>query len=253
MKKIEKNTILKSGAVIITAAVLSIVGTQSVGAISVNTDLDARVNTSVTAQGYASSGAYRNDNDDRDNENEKDEKTSSTRATSTRGNTTSTEAKNKNASSTDMDDDNDNNDRDETTSESHRSIVATFVHSLLNVANRNGGIGAEVSAVARSQNESSSTTVSAMQKVEGRGSLRTFLFGSDYKSLSVIKSELATTTENIARLKAVLNQTTDVTIRAELSAQISALETEQARLDAYVKVYEDHFSLFGWFNRLFVK
>ncbi|MES3005620.1 MAG: hypothetical protein V4664_01590 [Patescibacteria group bacterium] len=158
--------------------------------------------------------------------------------TTTQGNATSTVAKNKNASST---------------AESHRSVVSTFVHSLLSVADREGGIGAQVRVIAQSQNDSATTTATAIAKVEGRGSVRTFLLGSDYKNLAVIRKEIATTTANIARLEALLDQTTNETDRAELNVQIQALEAEQAKVSAYVTAHQDVFSLFGWFNRLFVK
>lgn len=141
----------------------------------------------------------------------------------------------------------------ETTAESHRSAVAAFVHSLLSVADRDGGIGTEVRTVAQAQNASASTTVTAMAEVEERGSIRTLLFGSDYKNLGVIRSEMATTANNIKQLRNLLDRTTDASTRAELDVQLKALETEEAHVSAYVTTHEDQFSLFGWFTKLFVK
>lgn len=132
----------------------------------------------------------------------------------------------------------------------HRSVVANFVHSLLNLANRSSGIGAQVSAVAKSQNDSATTTADAMSKIEARGSFRTFLFGSDYKSIGIIRSEIATTTANIAKLKEIASSTTDVSAKAELNAQIAVLEAENAKLEAYIKAHMDDFGIFGWLNRI---
>ncbi len=139
----------------------------------------------------------------------------------------------------------------EATSTDHQSVVATYVQSLLLVADRQSGIGQQVRVVAMAQNDAASSTVSAMTKVENRGSLRTFLFGSDYKSLGTIKSELSTTAENIAKLKTLLSQATNDADKAELTLQIKAMEEEQVKLEAYVKAHESVFSLFGWFTKLF--
>jgi hypothetical protein len=145
------------------------------------------------------------------------------------------------------------NDRGELTSESHRSAVAVFVQSLLSVADREDGIGPEVREIARAQNDSASTTTIAMSKVENRGSFRTFLFGSDYANLGVMRSQIATTTNNINRLKTLLEQTTNEQDRRELTVQIQALEIEQARISAFIKTNESKFSLFGWFNKLMTR
>lgn len=183
------------------------------------------------------------------NRNQNDQATSSARqATSAevQGNTTSTAARNDNASTT-------ANVQGQLMSETHRSVVATFVQSLLNVADREGGIGNQVREIAKAQNDSATTTVAAMAKVDARGPIRTFFFGSDYKNLGVIRNELATTNSNIARLKSLLDQTTNNADRAELNTQIQALEAEQTQVDAYVTAHENTFSLFGWFTKLFVK
>ncbi|MES2471132.1 MAG: hypothetical protein V4526_02795 [Patescibacteria group bacterium] len=161
--------------------------------------------------------------------------------TTSRGNATS-------AASRNNDSDHDNN-KGAQMSETHRSVVAMFVHSLLSVANREGGIGTQVRAVAQSQNDSSTTTIAAIAEVEKRGSLRTFFFGSDYKNLGVIRSGMVTTANNIAKLKTLVSQATNASSKAELNVQIEALEDEQAELNAYVEAHEDTFSLFGWMNK----
>jgi hypothetical protein len=135
--------------------------------------------------------------------------------------------------------------------EAHRSAVATFVHSLLAIADRDGGIGAEVRAVAQAQNDAASTTAEAMAKVEGRSALATLFVGTDWKSIGILKQEIQRTASDIARLEALLDDTTDATVRADLETQITALKDEQAKIEAFVEAHEDSFSLFGWFTKLF--
>ncbi len=165
-------------------------------------------------------------------------------------NSTSTKEREDNATNTEN---NGANDENELNADSHRSDVALFVHSLLDIANREGGIGNQVRLIAQSQNDSATTTASAMDKVEEQSSLRTFFFGSDYKNLGVIRSELATTTANIEKLKVLLGSVTNVADRASLGVQIQALEAEQAKLDSYITNHENMFSLFGWFTKMFSK
>jgi hypothetical protein len=140
-----------------------------------------------------------------------------------------------------------------TNAESHRSLVSNFVQSLHEVSDREGGIGEQVRVVARSQNDSATTTLKAMEKVESRGSFRKFFFGEDYKNLGVIRSELATTTVNITNLKALYSNAITAEDKAVIIAQIASLEDEQIRLEAYVKDHEDTFSIFGWFSKFFSK
>jgi len=140
-----------------------------------------------------------------------------------------------------------------TNAESHRSLVSNFVQSLHEVSDREGGIGEQVRVVARSQNDSATTTLKAMEKVEGRSSLRKFLFGEDSDSLRDIRNELATTTVNITNLKTLYGKALTAEDKAVIIAQIASLEDEQVRLDAYVKDHEDTFSISGWFSKLFSK
>lgn len=140
-----------------------------------------------------------------------------------------------------------------TTTEPRGSEVSVLVKSLLSIADREGGIGAEVREVARTQNNSSEASAEAMAKVEARGSTRNFFFGSDYKNLGVIRSEAQRTENNIEKLEKLLDKTTTADARAELKVEIDVLEDQQAKLEAYVEDHEDKFSLFGWFTKLFVK
>jgi len=135
--------------------------------------------------------------------------------------------------------------------DSHRSVVAAFVQGLLNVADREGGIGAEVRVIAQEQNDSASTTVEAMAELEERGGLKTFLIGTDYKSAGVIRSELAKTDNQIERLKKLVSRATSEADKAELNVQIESLVESQVEIENFVELHESKFSLLGWFVKLF--
>jgi hypothetical protein len=140
-----------------------------------------------------------------------------------------------------------------TTASENRSVVANFVQSLLKVANRQPGIGAEVRAIAQAQNDSASTTEEAVVKTEARSGVKAFLVGTDYKNLGVIRSELAKTDKRIARLQEIANDTFNLNDRATLNAEIEALTNSQAKLRKFVADNEVKFSVFGWFTKLFQK
>ena len=151
------------------------------------------------------------------------------------------------------------NDVDSTTTvraqvgEDHRSNVSAFVHNLLNIANRSGGIGAEVRAIAHEEDDSSTTTIESINKVEARGKFKTFLIGSDYKNLGMIRSELAKTDNRIERLQAAASSTTSVSVKADIAAQIKLLQDDKLKVTAFVEAHENTFSLLGWFVKIFVK
>ncbi|MDD5164938.1 MAG: hypothetical protein PHG25_00140 [Candidatus Pacebacteria bacterium] len=212
---------------------------------------DVRVNALNVSTGV-SANARLSDDDDNDTED-----TRSTTSIQFKNKGESRDLEKGKATSTRRDSDDDDSasstrngrDADKASGAEHRSVVSAFVRSLLSVADREGGIGAQVRAIAMSQNDSASTTVSAMTKVDNRGSLRTFFFGSDYKNLGKIRAGIASTTQALEDLKALLSSTISTSDRTEISLQISALQAEQVRLQAYVKAHEDKFSLFGWINK----
>ena len=227
MKKKTKILSILSAVIMCSAVTFSVAGAQVLESVNIHANANANVGLKI-----------------------QDKATNTETRTDVRENSTSSVRVNEDASSTIS---SSSDSQGDVSSETHRSVVSTFVKSLLAVADREGDIGAQVRVVAQSQNDSASTTASAMTKVDERGSLRTFFFGSDYRNLGVIRSEIATTTENIAQLKTLLDQATSTTDREELNAQIQVLEAEQVKVNAYVTAHENTFSLFGWFSKLFVR
>ena len=134
----------------------------------------------------------------------------------------------------------------------HRSTVANFVQSLLSVANREqGGIGQQVRIIAQQQNDSEATTSQAMDKVQTRNKIKTFLIGSDYKNLGALRSELVKTRNRIDQLNRLLPNVQNASSTVEIQSQIQTLEQEQTKIENFIKAQEGKFSLFGWLVKLF--
>src|SRR4030042_1363447 len=132
------------------------------------------------------------------------------------------------------------------TSEQHRSVVAGFVQSLLQVADREGGIGEQVRTIAQQQNQSASTTIQAMEKVQTRSRVKTFFFGSDYKNLGSLRSEMVQTENRLEQLNVVMENVQNEGDKTEIQSQIQTLEQEQIKIENFIKAQEGKFSLFGW-------
>lgn len=148
-------------------------------------------------------------------------------------------------------DDEDEDTEDQGEADEYRSEVAKFVQTLLSAGARMGGIGEEVRKIASEQASSTEKVASAVEKVEKRNKIKTFLIGSDYKNLGAIRSELVTTKNRLQRLSREVERMASSTDKTAVAAEIASLEQERARIEAFVKSNESKFSIFGWAVRLF--
>ncbi len=147
----------------------------------------------------------------------------------------------------------DNNNKGQLNAETHRSEVANFVQSLLQVADREGGIGEQVRVIAQQQNDSEAATTQAIEKVQTRSKIKTFLIGSDYKNLGALRSEMVKTRNRIEQLNRLMENIQNEGDKTELQNQIQTLEQEQTNIENFIKAQEGKFSLFGWLLKLFNK
>lgn len=213
--------------------------------VNVNANINVRERNNLTTTTSTTTTTTTSDNTI-SNDNNKIT-TTSDNTIRTDNNLTATTAKNDNVTSTSA------NDNGQLTAETHRSTVASYVKSLLDIANREGGIGSEVRLIAQAQNDSASTSVEAIAKIEGRSALKTFLIGSDYKNLGQLRSEISKTQNNTSKLKNLQTRAISDATKTDLAMQIKALDDSQIKLDTFVKANENSFSLFGWFVKLFSK
>ncbi len=156
----------------------------------------------------------------------------------------------------DQNDENDNddsreNDQNTASSTSHGRMVSAFVKNLLSVSDREGGIGAEVRVIAREQDDSSERISSSMSHIEGKGKFSSFLFGADYKNIAALQIEIVKMGQQITQLQVLADKATDVNDKDVLNVQIKMLQDEQVRLQTFVNLYENNFSMFGWLVRIF--
>jgi len=135
--------------------------------------------------------------------------------------------------------------------EQHRGAVSNFVQGFLQVADREGVIGKQVRTIAQQQNQAGEATAQAMEKVQTRSRIRSFLFGYDYKNLGVLRSEMVQTRNRLEQVNRLMENVQNDGDKVELQNQVQLLEQEQIKIEEFIKTNEGKFSLFGWFTRLF--
>jgi len=130
----------------------------------------------------------------------------------------------------------------------HRSTVASFIQILKEASSSMaGGIGEQVKVIAQQQEDSDATTTKAIETIQSRNKIKTFLIGSDYKNLGALRSEIVKTRNRIDQLGRAIKNATDT---AEIQAQIQILEQEQTKIENFITAQEGKFSLFGWLVKL---
>jgi len=144
-----------------------------------------------------------------------------------------------------------NNQAGQVNAAEHRSTVANFVQTLVKAASSTeGGIGEQVRVIAQQQNDSDANTTKAIETIQSRSKIKTFLIGSDYKNLGALRSEIVQTRNRIEQLNRAIQNATDT---AEMQTQIQTLEQEQTKIENFIKEQEGKFSLFGWLTKMFNK
>jgi hypothetical protein len=128
--------------------------------------------------------------------------------------------------------------------------VRLAVHTLLASKDLLGGIGQQVSEIAKRMNDSVATTTNAEAQIASRGFLAKLFFGGDKKAAEAISKETERNQESVAKLTELLNQANlSADIKVALQARITALEETQARFQALAEKEQNLWGLFSW--RLF--
>lgn len=135
----------------------------------------------------------------------------------------------------------------------HQEIVANAnevrlaVHSLLASKELLGGIGSQVSKIAKEMNDSVATTTNAEAKIQSRSILARLFFGGDMTSADILAHEAEQNQKRIAGLTDLLNQVNiSPDVQTVLKEQIAALETAQTHLQDLAQKEKSAWGLFSW-------
>ncbi len=136
----------------------------------------------------------------------------------------------------------------------HRSAVGTFVKNLLDVADREKGeVGEEIKAVVKEQEETKDKVADAIDNIQKRGKIKTFLIGTDYKNVGELRSEMVKTRNQIDKLGRLIERAESAGNKTALEEQLKSLQGAGQKIEDFLKANESKFSVFGWFVKLFNK
>jgi len=130
----------------------------------------------------------------------------------------------------------------------NQNRVRVAVHALLGAENLTGGIGKQVSEIAREFNNSVENTTNAEEKIHSRDWFSRFFFGGDEVAAADIEAELEQNKARLQNLTNLLEECTDCDeeVRVMLQEQIQNLNQEQERLGELAKAEKGNKGLFGW-------
>ncbi|MFH1656789.1 MAG: hypothetical protein ABH956_03390 [Candidatus Nealsonbacteria bacterium] len=138
-------------------------------------------------------------------------------------------------------------------SKQRKSQVAIAVQEMLQLAERNSGIGQQVKIIAQNQIQNQEKLEESLQKVQSRGGFAKFFVGPNYGEIKNAKKILEQNREQINQLNQVKNQLNNQSDQQQLTEQIQTLEQANLEIENSLGTEQKGFSLFGWMFKLFFK
>lgn len=141
-----------------------------------------------------------------------------------------------------------------TNAQLHREKSEEMTKTLKEVANEEKTAGNtkasnQIQQVVIEQEQTQEQTANAIEQVETRGKVKTFLVGTDYKNLGQLRSSLVHNRNEIRKLTQALTQVQTNEDKAIIQAQLLTLTQERERIKTVITINESSFSLFGWVSR----
>lgn len=137
-------------------------------------------------------------------------------------------------------------DRDRIKNENEIRIAVT---TLLDVEDLSGGIGRNVSALARDFNNSASSMRTLEDRIQSRNSFVRLLFGGDREAARELATQTAQNNARIVELQQLISRATlDTEIRATIEDQLRIIQQEQERVQQLATREQEDRGLFGRFG-----
>jgi hypothetical protein len=132
-----------------------------------------------------------------------------------------------------------------------RSRVANAVQEMLQVAERNQGVGQQIRTIAQNQNQNQKEIEMTLEHVKNnRGNaVWRFFFGPN-KYIYMAEGKLTSHAEKLEELKELASQVENEADVEILGKQIEIMEQVKTELGEEIREESKGFSLFGWLRRL---
>ena len=129
----------------------------------------------------------------------------------------------------------------------NQNQVRLAVHALLAMEDVVGGIGKNVSAIAKEFNNSVQATIRAEERIQTRNRIARFFAGGDNKAGEEIEQEVNQNQQRIQELKQLREQCEcGEEVKSMFQEQIQSMEQEQNRLQELAQAEKKSKGLFGW-------
>ena len=140
--------------------------------------------------------------------------------------------------------------RNDVTGLKNHNEVRLAVNTLLSMEDRTGGIGQNISAIARDFNNSVSVSEKIEQKIQDRSGIMRLFLGGDRDAAGQLAN---ITSQNQARIQKIQqlisNATLDPDVRAFIEEQLQAMQNEETRLEQLATREQQDRGLFGWLGK----
>jgi hypothetical protein len=115
---------------------------------------------------------------------------------------------------------------------------------------RTGGIGQNISAIAREFNNSVSVSEKLEQKIQDRSGIMRVFLGGDRETAGQLATITSQNQARIQKIQQLMNTTTlDTDVRAFLEEQLQAMQNEETRLEQLATREQQDRGLFGWLGK----
>jgi hypothetical protein len=129
----------------------------------------------------------------------------------------------------------------------NRNAVRLAVHTFLSLGEVDGGIGQNLSAIARNYNNSVQASVRAEERIESRSGFVRFFAGGDEEAAAELERLRLQNQERIREMNSLIGECEcDQETKALLREQLMNMEGEQVRLQQIVVRENADMGLFGW-------
>jgi hypothetical protein len=132
-----------------------------------------------------------------------------------------------------------------------RSQVSNAVQEMIQMAERNGGVGEQIRTIAQTQNQNQIKLEESIEKVQKRSNLVKFIAGPDYKEINSAKKILEQNREQIQQINQIKMQLENSADQQVLTKQVQLLEVANLEIENVLNNSQKGFSLLGWMFKLF--
>ena len=138
-------------------------------------------------------------------------------------------------------------------SQQRMSQVSNAVQEMIQIAERNSGIGQQIKTIAQAQNQNQIKLEESLGKVQNRSGFVKFFVGPNYGEINNAQKIIEQNREQIQQLNQTMSQIANQSDQQTLTEQIKILEQSNIDIESALRNSEKGFSLLGWAFRLLFK